>query len=337
MIRARFLYGNYDSKNQLPIFKLYLGVDEWTTVNIRNATSIYRKEIIHIPITDYIDVCLVNAGWGTPFISVLELRQLNDSIYSPTEPGSLILYNRWDFGTQQEEWKLIRWGTKTCSLKTPYFFILKTKNHFLFFRFCQTNLPLILYVYGTNKCKCILWSFREKDDVYDRIWKPLTRSSWLSINSSLVSSSFSTSDYKLPGIVMATAATPANESESWRISLGIDDDPSQKLYMYMHFAEVEDLKGQIREFTISVNDDESYAGPLTPGYLFSVTVYSKYSVSGSTTNKLSFSLERTNRSTLPPIINAMEVYMIKEFAQSSTQQNDGRFSSVLLCYVYVLI
>ena len=102
------MYGNYDSKNQLPIFKLYLGVDEWTTVNIRNATSIYRKEIIHIPITDYIDVCLVNAGWGTPFISVLELRQLNDSIYSPTEPGSLLLYNRWDFGTQQEEWKLIR-------------------------------------------------------------------------------------------------------------------------------------------------------------------------------------------------------------------------------------
>ena len=329
MIRARFLYGNYDSKNQLPIFKLYLGVDEWTTVNIRNATSIYRKEIIHIPITDYIDVCLVNAGCGTPFISVLELRQLNDSIYSPTEPGSLLLYNRWDFGTQQEEWKLIRWGTKTCSLKTPYFFILKTKNHFLFFRFCQTNFPLILYVYGTNKCKCILWSFREKDDVYDRIWKPLTRSSWLSINSSLVSSSFSTSDYKLPGIVMATAAKPANESESWGISLSIDDDPSQKLYMYMHFAEVEDHKGQIREFTVSVND-EPFSGPVAPRLLFSDTVSSKYSISGSTTKKLSFSLERTNRSTLPPIINAMEAYMIKEFPQSSTQQNDGRLCSVLL-------
>ncbi|XP_034696319.1 senescence-induced receptor-like serine/threonine-protein kinase isoform X2 [Vitis riparia] len=163
---------------------------------------------------------------------------------------------------------------------------------------------------------------RDKDDVYDRIWIPLTRPSWLSINSSLVSSSFSTSDYKLPRIVMATAATPANESEPWNASLNIDDDPSQKLYMYMHFAEVEDLKGQIREFTISVNDDESYAGPVAPAYLFSVTVYSKYSVSGSTTNELSISLKRTDRSLLPPIINAMEVYMIKEFSQSSTQQND---------------
>ncbi|XP_034696049.1 putative leucine-rich repeat receptor-like serine/threonine-protein kinase At2g19230 isoform X2 [Vitis riparia] len=269
LIRARFLYGNYDSKNQLPIFKLYLGVDEWTIVNIGNVTSTYRKEIIHIPITDYIDVCLVNVDSGTPFISVLELRRLNDSIYSPTEPGSLILYDRWDFGTQQEEWKLIR----------------------------------------------------EKDDVYDRIWKPFTWWSWLSISSSLVSSSFSTSDYKLPGIVMATAAKPANESESWGISLSIDDDPSQKLYMYMHFAEVEDLKGQIREFTVSVND-EPFSGPVAPRLLFSDTVSGKYSISGSTTKKLSFSLERTNRSTLPPIINAMEAYMIREFPQSSTQQND---------------
>ena len=130
---------------------------------------------------------------------------------------------------------------------------------------------------------------------------------------------------------MATAATPANESESWNVSLEIDDNPSQKLYIYMHFAEVEDLKGQIREFTIRVNDDESYGGLVAPRYLYSNTVYRNYSISGSTTKKLSFSLERTNRSTLPPIINAMEAYTIKEFSQSSTQQNDGRFCFVLFC------
>ncbi|RVX16910.1 putative leucine-rich repeat receptor-like serine/threonine-protein kinase [Vitis vinifera] len=188
LIRAWFMYGNYDSKNQPLVFKLYLGVDEWATVNITNASVIIRKEIIHIPTTDVIDVCLVNAGSGTPFISVLELQQLNDSIYSPTEPGSLLLHDRWDFG-----------------------------------------------------------------------------------------------------IVMATAATPANESEPLRISLDIDDDPSQKLYIYMHFAEVKE--GVFREFTTFVNDDEAWGG-------------------------------LTNRSTLPPIINAMEVYIIKEFSQGSTQQND---------------
>ncbi|KAL6335739.1 hypothetical protein AAG906_039502 [Vitis piasezkii] len=269
LIRARFMYGNYDSKNQPPIFKLYLGVDEWVTVNMEiiEYFKIIREEIIHIPITDNIDVCLVNIGLGTPFISALELRQLNDSIYSPIEPGSLLLYNRWDFGTQEK-----------------------------------------------------LRIIRDKDDVYDRIWRPAATSwPWESINSSLVSSSFSTSDYKLPGSVMATAATRADESD---FGLVIDSDPSQKLYVYMHFAEVGDLKGQIREFTISVNDDVSLGGPVAPRYLFSDTVYSNHSMSGSTTKTLVLSLKRTNRSTLPPIINAMEIYMIKEFSQSSTQQND---------------
>ena len=103
LIRAVFMYGNYDSKNQPPVFKLYLGVDEWETVNfnISNSNQIVRKEIIYVPKTDYIDVCLVNNGSGTPFISALELRQLDNSIYNKTEPGSLLLFNRWDFGAEQ--------------------------------------------------------------------------------------------------------------------------------------------------------------------------------------------------------------------------------------------
>ena len=73
LIRAFFMYGNYDSKNQLPVFKLYLGVDKWDTIKFKNSNKIVRKEIIHIPKTDYIDVCLVNNGSGIPFISALEL------------------------------------------------------------------------------------------------------------------------------------------------------------------------------------------------------------------------------------------------------------------------
>ena len=104
LIRVFFMYGNYDSKNQPPVFKLYLGVDEWETVNfnINISNQIVRKEIIHVPKTDYIDVCLVNNGSGTPFISALELRQLGNSSYNKTEPGSLLLFNRWDFGSEQE-------------------------------------------------------------------------------------------------------------------------------------------------------------------------------------------------------------------------------------------
>ena len=110
LIRAFFMYGNYDSKNQLPVFKLYLGVDKWDTIKFKNSNKIVRKEIIHIPKTDYIDVCLVNNGSGTPFISALELRPLDNSSYNKTELGSLLLSNRWDFGSEQEKFQ-VRWVT----------------------------------------------------------------------------------------------------------------------------------------------------------------------------------------------------------------------------------
>ena len=96
------MYGNYDSKNQLPVFKLYVGVNEWDTVKFSNSYDVVRKEIIHVPRTDHIYVCLVNTGFGSPFISALELRQLNNSIYT-TQSGSLILFRRLDIGSKTSQ------------------------------------------------------------------------------------------------------------------------------------------------------------------------------------------------------------------------------------------
>lgn len=92
------MYGNYDSKNQLPQFKLHLGVEDWVIVNFTSSDHIVKKEIIHSPKTDYIYVCLVKTGSGTPFISTLELRPLDNSAYS-TESGSLELFTRRDIGS----------------------------------------------------------------------------------------------------------------------------------------------------------------------------------------------------------------------------------------------
>lgn len=164
------------------------------------------------------------------------------------------------------------------------------------------------------------------------MWRPFTWKSWNSITSLAESASFRNNDYEVPTLVMATAATPANESESWVFSLDVHDDPSQKLYMYMHFSEVENLTDQIREFTISINGEQTYNKPFSPTRL-PVTIYSTSSNSGSTAGKFEISLTRTERSTLPPIINALEVYILKQLSQSSTLQDDGRFCSVLPCSV----
>ena len=103
MIRAIFLYGNYDGQNQKPVFDLYLGVNAWITVDLRNtdAYDYFFYEAIHVPMTDYIDLCLVNTGQGVPFISALELRRLENSIYK-TAGGALTNIQRYDMGSERK-------------------------------------------------------------------------------------------------------------------------------------------------------------------------------------------------------------------------------------------
>ena len=100
LIRAVFMCGSDEEyKNQLPEFELYLGVEEWLTIKFISSYDIVSREIIHVPETDEIYVCLVNTDSGTPFISALELRPIDDSIYNKTQSGSLALFNRVYFGS----------------------------------------------------------------------------------------------------------------------------------------------------------------------------------------------------------------------------------------------
>ena len=96
--------GNVEEYNDdLPEFKLYLGVEEWETLKFNSSYTILRPEIIHVPKTDEISVCLVNTNSGTPFISALEIRPVDDSIYNKTQSGSLSLFNRFNFGSDTND------------------------------------------------------------------------------------------------------------------------------------------------------------------------------------------------------------------------------------------
>jgi hypothetical protein len=98
LIRGNFLHGNYDGQGNLPQFDLYLGADTWETVKVVNSSISVIKELIHVPSLNYIYVCLVNTGFGTPFISAIELRPLKNNTYV-TESGSLALFLRLDVGS----------------------------------------------------------------------------------------------------------------------------------------------------------------------------------------------------------------------------------------------
>ncbi|CAL9226199.1 unnamed protein product [Arabidopsis halleri] len=105
LIRAVFLYANYDDLKQKPRFDLHLGPNFWATINLQDIFGNIERislgegtieEIIHMPKSNTLDICLVKTGPTTPFISALELRPLRDDTYTTTT-GSLKLIARWYF------------------------------------------------------------------------------------------------------------------------------------------------------------------------------------------------------------------------------------------------
>ncbi|XP_068656902.1 probable LRR receptor-like serine/threonine-protein kinase At1g67720 isoform X2 [Aristolochia californica] len=82
LVRATFYYGNSESEETFPRFDLYLDSTKWDTVSITDSSRTYIKEmIIRAPSTS-VDVCLCCVSTGSPFISTLELRPLNLSMYA---------------------------------------------------------------------------------------------------------------------------------------------------------------------------------------------------------------------------------------------------------------
>ncbi|KAM7254497.1 hypothetical protein ACFE04_003877 [Oxalis oulophora] len=231
LIRALFLYGNYDGKSKTPKFDIHLGANYW--------------------------------GLGTPLISGLEIRLLKNTTYT-TESGSLDLFARLDVASK------------------------------------------------TNKI------IRFKDDVYDRTWSPFHFSESIELSTNQTIDYTSSTDFKPPGIVMQTAATPDNVNNSLQFTITVDD-PSYKFYLYLHFAEVVVLNSnESRSFNISLNGEYLY-GPVIPGYLSSTSLYTPTALSKASYN---FSLDKTETSTLPPILNALEIYTVKELFQAETVQQD---------------
>ena len=131
---------------------------------------------------------------------------------------------------------------------------------------------------------------------------------------------------------MRTAVKPINSSEI--IFYWTPDNADQKFYVYLHFAEVESLAaGESRTFSISINGN-FFDGPYTPVYLEPLTVWNKDSLGD--TDAMYFKIYKVEGSTQPPILNAAEIYVVKDFKQSPTDQDDGMLISVLKFFTLML-
>lgn len=128
--------------------------------------------------------------------------------------------------------------------------------------------------------------------------------------------------YDLPQRVMATAVTLLNASTKileihWTLK-----PPTSKFYLYMHFAELQSLQAnETREFDVTMNGNvttESYS----PKFFKMQTLYS-ITPRQCDGGECLLQLVKTSSSTLPPLINAIEVFTVIDFSQFETNGDEG--------------
>ena len=132
---------------------------------------------------------------------------------------------------------------------------------------------------------------------------------------------------------MSTASTPINVSAPLELSWYTQNVTSE-YHIYMHFSEVVKLKAnQSRSFNITING-KHWSGPFTPKYLHTITVYTPSIL--EIAPKYDILISKIENSTLPPIINAIEIFSVIDLSQSGTDKQDGMFSSTqvnLVAYI----
>ncbi|KAK2654560.1 hypothetical protein Ddye_014416 [Dipteronia dyeriana] len=292
LIRAVFEYGNYDDNDKIPVFDLYLGVNNWTTV--RDAISVY--EIIHFSLAEYIDVCLVNIGGGVPYISALELRPLNNSIYR-IQNGALSLHGRYDVGgsasvnryredVYDRLWypldSIIDWNLMNSTIHTQ----ISDNNGY---KVPDQVLRTAATVDGTSP-------------------------SSLNFNPS-------PNDGSLSNPLNFAGLPPPSPQLSFYLDTS-SDDAFHQFCVYFHFAELLDsTDGQMRELRIYINGGRHLIEPvILDGYLKPVTINTTFQQIKS--QIISVTIYGADDSYLPPILNAVEIYEIIELQHPPTNLDD---------------
>ncbi|KAJ4890476.1 putative receptor-like protein kinase [Raphanus sativus] len=262
LMRVTALYGNYDGLNITPKFDLYVGPNFWVTIDLEKRISGQTEEIIYIPRSNSLDLCLVKTGPTTPMISSLEIRPLANNLYI-TESGSLKGFKRY---------------------------------------YLTSSDTILSY----------------PNDVKDRIWEPKFDPEWKQISTTLEANN--SNGFLVPQNVLKTAAIPANPTARFNITEELDF-PDDEIYLYLHFSEVQSLQiNESREFDIFWNGQQ-FDKTISPNYLKTTTIKSTTPVTckGGVCN---LELIRTKNSTIPPLLNAIELYSVVKFDQLETDEND---------------
>ncbi|CAN8303099.1 unnamed protein product [Cochlearia groenlandica] len=161
---------------------------------------------------------------------------------------------------------------------------------------------------------------RYEEDIHDRVWVPFIDNGTVSLSTDLLVDTSSNS-YSVPQNVANSAIIPSNATYPLDIWCDTRETNAQS-YVYMHFAEIKKLKSnEIREFNITYNGGQVLESYFRPKKLNVTTIFSTKALS-SLDGFLNVTFTMTKNSTLPPLINAFEVYTVVENLLLETYQDE---------------
>uniref|UniRef100_M4F2D3 non-specific serine/threonine protein kinase n=1 Tax=Brassica campestris TaxID=3711 RepID=M4F2D3_BRACM len=155
-------------------------------------------------------------------------------------------------------------------------------------------------------------------DVFDRIWLPYNSENWSQIRTD--NSVDNDNGFKVPENVMATASVPTDPDAHMNISLtGLHQ--TSRFYVCLHFSEIQELNpNDTRELKVMYNG-RLIIEPFKPISFYTRSFF-RDELGPNANGQCTFSLQKTASSTLPPLLNAMEVYMVNSLSQNETDTKE---------------
>ena len=162
------------------------------------------------------------------------------------------------------------------------------------------------------------------------MWFPwVNSSSWTEISTTRRVKYEADSPFEAPMAVMQTAIRPRNASHNIEFDWEPQpqpNDPSPGYIIIMHFSELQLLPSNaVREFYINLNGKLLNRDVMRPPYLYGQASYNTFAIRKS---YYIVSLNATANSTLPPIINALELFSVIPTTNLSTNSQDGMLCAV---------
>ncbi|KAM0879082.1 hypothetical protein ACQ4PT_034427 [Festuca glaucescens] len=283
LIRATFMYGNYDGLDRPPVFDLYIGVNYWHTLDFRYLTKYYGidevmvKEAIVVVPDNFVQVCLVNIGDGTPFISSLELRPLNRTHYpQATVAQGLSLDSRLNFGPMTSD--IVRYPDD------PYD------------RIWDPEYAKLIWAEITTTQKV-----RNLDNDLFGVPSTVLQTAVMPLNAS-----------KSVWLLWDSEPTPK-----------YDRDPTPGYIIILHFAELEVLpRNAVRELNVLLDDKPWFTTGFTPGYLYGTFAYNTIAFTNNRRHIYMLDVVASSNATLPPYLNAAEVFSVFPTTNLGTDSQD---------------